>query len=192
MIRRAVARILLLTFICQHPAAMAAPVPVSGTADVARERESRATRSEPSEHTERATPPPKAAVTEGGDAPTGLLPLSLDLGAARRFNGFFFEGFTAPSSDIQGRLAAGSFVSLNHYSIASEIRPTAVGPSLVVGGELTFPEGRVYVGDIVVGGSALGLGQAVREGLGPNQHVYEFAPLPFDLERERERITGTS
>jgi len=86
-------------------------------------------------------------------------PVSLDLGVARHFNGFFFEGFTASSSDVEGRLAAGGSVSINNYSIASRLSQapreprwwwTATSP----------PQGRVYAGDIVVGGSAAGLGSA--------------------------------
>ncbi|MBN2266531.1 MAG: choice-of-anchor A family protein, partial [Candidatus Aminicenantes bacterium] len=134
-----------------------------------------------------SAPPSTAGLTVAS-----LLPVSLDLGAARRFNGFFFESFTASSSDIEGRLAAGGSVSINHYSIASKLSASASGASLVVGGDLTFPDGRVHGGDIVVGGSAAGLGPAVRNGLGPNQHVYEHAPLPFDFEQERERIERTS
>src|SRR5262245_3162043 len=130
MLRRAVARILLLTFVCQNPAVAAASAP--RPVDVARAPEPPARRSQPTEHPVRAATPPEATVSGSGDVP-GLLPLSLDLGAARRFNGFFFEGFSAPSSDIQGRLAAGSHVSLNHYSIGSGLLPTAAGPSLVVG-----------------------------------------------------------
>ncbi|MFI5007642.1 MAG: choice-of-anchor A family protein, partial [Solirubrobacterales bacterium] len=178
MSRRAIARIVLWSFLWQN----------MGVAGLVRPARAEARRPEATADAAAPTPAPQA--TDAGlDT---LLPLSLDLGAARRFGGFFFEAFSSTASDIQGRLAAGSHVNVNHYSIANKLSPAASGPSLVVGGDLTFPDGRVYSGDIVVAGSAAGLGQPVRAGLGSNQSVREFADLPFDFAQERARIEQTS
>lgn len=114
------------------------------------------------------------------------------LGIAADYNGFFFEGFSAQSSDVQGRLAAGGSVSINNYSIADQLPASFSGASLVVGGNLTFPSGRVYHGDIVVGGSAAGVGAAVLNGLGATQHLYDHAALPIDFAAERTRLTAES
>lgn len=110
------------------------------------------------------------------------------LGAAGGYNGFFAETFQAQSSDVEGRLAAGGNVSINHYSIADKLPATTTGGTLVVGGNLTFPSGRVYVGDILVRGSAAGVGAAVINGLGPNQRLVANATMPVDFTAEFTRL----
>jgi choice-of-anchor A domain-containing protein len=114
------------------------------------------------------------------------------LGAAAAYNGFFFAGYTAQSSDVQGRLAAGGNVSLNNYSIGDQLPGNFSGPSLIVGGDLTFPSGRVYRGDILVGGSAAGVGAPVVNGLGPDQRLIQNAPIPVDFAAERTRLIAES
>jgi choice-of-anchor A domain-containing protein len=114
------------------------------------------------------------------------------LGVAGQYNGFFFENYTAGSSDVQGRLAAGGNISLNNYSIGDQLPTSFAGASLLAGGNLQFPSGRVYVGDIVVGGSAAGVGAPVINGLGPNQHLLQNAVLPVDFAAERVRLTAES
>lgn len=114
------------------------------------------------------------------------------LGAAAAYNGFFFGGYSAQSSDVQGRLAAGGNVSINNYSIGDQLPGNFAGPSLVVGGDLTFPSGRVYRGDIVVGGSAAGVGAPVINGLGPNQRLLQNAPVSINFAAERTRLIAES
>jgi choice-of-anchor A domain-containing protein len=114
------------------------------------------------------------------------------LGVAGDYNAFVFENYTASSSDVQGRLAAGGNISLNNYSIGDQLPATFTGPSLVAGGNLQFPSGRVYYGDIVVGGSAAGVGSAVTNGLGPNQQLLQNAAVPIDFVVERARLTSES
>lgn len=89
------------------------------------------------------------------------------VGLGESFNVLVFEDFSAKSSDVQGRLAAGGNVSLSNYSVADQLknnRPGAAG-SLIVGGDLTFTSGRVEYGDILVGGSAKGVDSSVTWGL---------------------------
>ncbi|MFO1495868.1 MAG: choice-of-anchor A family protein [Lysobacterales bacterium] len=114
------------------------------------------------------------------------------LGVASSYNGFFFGNYSAASSDVQGRLAAGGHISLNNYSIGDQLPAGFTGPSLVAGGNLTFPSGRAYRGDIVVGGSAAGVGSAVTNGLGPDQHLYQNAAVPIDFAAERTRLLAES
>ncbi len=114
------------------------------------------------------------------------------LGAAGDYNGFFFDSYTALSSDVQGRLAAGGNVSLNNYSIADQLPTDFSGTSLLVGGNLIFPSGRVYRGDIVIGGSGAGVGAPVINGLGPNQRLIQNAPMPIDFAAERTRLIAES
>jgi|GEM_PF-1022227 len=127
-----------------------------------------------------------------GNETDGFLPVSLDLGVARSFNGFFLESFTATSSDAEGRLGAGGDISINSYSIADKLQAVAPGVTLLAGGELDFPSGRVYRGDILVGGGAAGLGEPVLQGLTPDQSVFELADLPFDFLEEFERLNHVS
>ncbi len=134
--------------------------------------------------------------THEGDAPqsavTDLLPLALELGQARRFNGFFLESFESTGSGAGGRLAAGGHVTIADYVIAENLSDLAEGASLIVGGDLVFPEGQVKRGDILVAGSADGLGQAVIDSLGEDQSWSDQAELPFDFHAEFVRIRRTS
>ena len=88
----------------------------------------------------------------------------IDLSVAGNYNTFIFDDFTAPSSDTEGRLAVGGNANLANYSVGDKLSPSD-DPVLVVGGDLTFTNGRVYHGDVMVGGSAANVDQSVRWGL---------------------------
>ena len=45
---------------------------------------------------------------------------AIDLGPVSPYNAFVFEEFSAPSSDVEGRLAAGGNVSINNYSVGDK------------------------------------------------------------------------
>jgi choice-of-anchor A domain-containing protein len=114
------------------------------------------------------------------------------LGVAGQYNGFFFGDFVAGSSDVQGRLAAGGQIRLNHYSIGDQLPADFRGPSLLAYGDISFPSGRVYRGDIVAGGSVAGVGSAVVNGLGAGQSIRGGAVMPVDFAAERIRLIGES
>jgi len=116
----------------------------------------------------------------------------IDLGPAAPYNGFFFEHFTAQSSDVQGRLAIGQDGSLNHYSVGDQLDPENAGDVLVVGGNLAFPSGRVYFGNIVVGGQADGVGQPVIYGLAPGATLQAGAPVPVDFQAAAQQLIQLS
>ena len=80
----------------------------------------------------------------------------LSLGVAGDYNTFIFNNFTA-TSDTQGRLAVGGNMNVSGYSVGDQL-PANSGDVLVVGGDLTYSSGRVYNGDVVVGGSYTGPG----------------------------------
>lgn len=132
------------------------------------------------------------ALGDTGTIDSPSLQIAIELGEARRFNGFFLETFSAESSDVQGRLAAGGDVTISHYSIGDRLQDSVVGASLVVGGDLTFPSGRVFHGDILVAGSAAGVGDAVINGLADDQALTEGTELSFDFERQFEILRRTS
>lgn len=81
----------------------------------------------------------------------------IDLGAAKNYNAFIHKDFSATSSDVEGRMAAGGDVSISNYSVnikhGSQLyADTSSSPALVVGGDLNFTSGQV-AGDVFVGGN---------------------------------------
>ncbi len=118
-------------------------------------------------------------------------------GALGEFNVLTFGDFTAPSSDVEGRLYAGGNVSLSNYSVGATLSGGLVGgDTLVVGGDLTFVSGSVNNGNAVVGGSAAGVDSSVRWGLINSGYTLTenvgAAGLPVDFTAEQVRLQTTS
>lgn len=88
----------------------------------------------------------------------------IDLSVAGNYNTFIFDDFNAPSSDTEGRLAVGGNAVLANYSVGDKLT-SSDDPVLVVGGDLTYKSGRVYNGDVMVGGSTGNVDQSVLYGL---------------------------
>ncbi len=113
------------------------------------------------------------------------------LGTAGEFNTFIFGDY-ACTSDAEGRVAVGGNMRVGSYSVADKLTPAEVAKynsdMLIVGGNLTFTSGRVYYGNIIVGGSA-SLGHAnVADG-----SVFEgVAPLPVDFAAEEAYLKALS
>jgi choice-of-anchor A domain-containing protein len=81
----------------------------------------------------------------------------IHLGAATDYNAFIRNDFSATSSDVEGRVAAGGNVDISSYSVNIKgstqlYSDTSRFPALVVGGDLSFNSGQV-AGDVHVGGS---------------------------------------
>jgi len=113
------------------------------------------------------------------------------------FNVLTFGDFSAPSSDVEGRLYAGGNVSLSSYSVGDKLQGGLVGgDTLVVGGDLSFTSGAVYHGNVRVGGSAAGVDSGVRWGLVNNGHALTdtlgAAGLPVDFAAEQARLSTFS
>jgi choice-of-anchor A domain-containing protein len=66
-----------------------------------------------------------------------------DLGVAGQFNLFAGGNFSAQNGDIQGPLAAGGNVSLQHFTVDSANDPAVKGAELVAGGNLSFTNGSI-------------------------------------------------
>jgi choice-of-anchor A domain-containing protein len=121
-------------------------------------------------------------------SPAGhAIPALPDLGIAGRFNAFILEDMHGWHSDVEGRLAVGGNLSLEHYSIGLQLPDSRGGrDDLIVGGDATFQHGRLYSGNAVVGG---------HNGIHPENvgfyngddpstvsgSVRQGAPLDFDL-----------
>ncbi|MDO8845183.1 choice-of-anchor A family protein [Methylicorpusculum sp.] len=78
----------------------------------------------------------------------------LDLGQAGGFNAFILGDMTGYGSDVEGRLAVGGNLKLNHFSVAMELSSAwDQQDTLVVGGNLEYTNGRVYHGNARIGGT---------------------------------------
>lgn len=113
------------------------------------------------------------------------------------FNVLTFGDFTAPTSDVEGRLYAGGNVSLSSYSVGDKLQGGLVGgDTLVVGGDLTFSSGAVYNGNISVGGSAAGVAGNVLSGTTNAGYTLTdnlgAAGLPVNFAAEQARLSGIS
>jgi choice-of-anchor A domain-containing protein/uncharacterized repeat protein (TIGR01451 family) len=86
---------------------------------------------------------------------TPALNSSVNLGPAKDFNLFVLENFSAPSSDVEGKMAVGKNASMQGYSVGDKLPVSNYGTEdvLVVGGNLTFTSGSVYNGNILYGKS---------------------------------------
>ncbi len=79
---------------------------------------------------------------------------AFDLGFAKSFNLFLFGDLYQPSSDTEGKVAAGGNVSLSNYSVGYLLENSnGLVDALVVGGHLQFETGAVYGGNAVYGTS---------------------------------------
>ncbi|MGZ5000969.1 MAG: choice-of-anchor A family protein [Methylomonas sp.] len=81
--------------------------------------------------------------------------LSLDLGIAGQFNAFVLGDMSASHSDVEGRLAVGGNLTLDHYAVGMQLDNShGTRDDLVVGGDLSFSDGRIYNGNARSGGAA--------------------------------------
>ena len=102
---------------------------------------------------------------------------SASLGVAGNYNAFIFGNFTG-TSDTEGRLAIGGNGEFWHYSVGDKLPANNTGDVLVVGGDLHYRNGRVYYGDIRVGGKANVPGY-----MHQTNNIYSNAAMPFDFNR---------
>ncbi|MGQ0800578.1 MAG: Ig-like domain-containing protein, partial [Pseudomarimonas sp.] len=114
------------------------------------------------------------------------------LGQAQDFNALVFGNFSAQSSDVEGRIAVGGNLSINHYSLADKLTAANAGTSVLVGGNFSFPSGRIYFGNTLVAGSAGAVGAPVRNGLSAAQSIRDGVTLPIDFVAEKSRQLALS
>ncbi|MGJ8691594.1 MAG: choice-of-anchor A family protein [Thalassotalea sp.] len=112
----------------------------------------------------------------------------VNLGAASNYNAFIQQNFSATSSDVEGRLAAGGTVDISNYSVNIKAgdqlySDTSEQPALVVGGDLNLSSGQI-AGDVYVGGNytststgTITNGTATIGGVSPVDFAAEFANL---------------
>jgi len=123
----------------------------------------------------------KIAVTSASTVLGATAALSLSIpaqaaliGPAEGFNVFAFEDIDL-SSDAHGRVAAGGDAKLTDFGTATMLPAAGAGDTLVVGGDLNYNGGQVFVGDVVVAG------EATLTNVGPeNLTVRQGNPIDFD------------
>ncbi|GAK58510.1 von Willebrand factor type A domain protein [Candidatus Vecturithrix granuli] len=116
------------------------------------------------------------------------------LGTAGEFNTFIFGDY-ACTSDAEGRVAVGGNMTVSSYSVADKLTPAEVAKyvdTLIVGGNLTFTNGRVYYGNILVGGSAAGVSSSVISGLAAGAQLIAGEPVPIDFTAEKTYLRSLS
>ena len=108
------------------------------------------------------------------------------LGTAGEFNTFIFGDY-ACTSDAEGRVAVGGDMVVSSYSVAYKLADQSGQDMLIVGGDLEFA-GRVYYGNIVVGGSATYGNEDPAEGTATDG----IDPLPVDFAAEEAYLKALS
>lgn len=77
-----------------------------------------------------------------------------DLGIAGKFNAFILGDMQGYHSDVEGRLAVGGNLTLEHYAVGMQLSNSrGARDDLVVGGSADFQHGRMYSGNAVIGGT---------------------------------------
>lgn len=126
-------------------------------------------------------------MTTGGNA----FAASIDLMTAGKYNTFIFNNFSG-SSDTQGSLAVGGNATLHSYSVGDQLNSGYTGDSLVVGGNLNYSDGRVYYGNISVGGNA-NVSSSVTNGLSSSQSLSQgVSNLSVDFASEEKYLKNLS
>jgi choice-of-anchor A domain-containing protein len=119
-----------------------------------------------------------------GTAGASALPLGDD-------NVMVWGNFSATSSDVQGRLAAGGNVNINHYSVGDQLLASLRGgATITAGGNVNFPSGTVYYGNVVAGGNITG--NAATRWLQSPYHAYANTAPAVDFDAQRASMTQLS
>jgi choice-of-anchor A domain-containing protein len=112
----------------------------------------------------------------------------VNLGAASDYNVFIHQDFSATSSDVEGRLAAGGVLSISSYSVNIKdgtqlYADTGLYPAVVTGGDLVFSNGQI-AGNVYVGGNYTPISSASIT----NGTVTVGGPSPIDFDIEFEKL----
>lgn len=104
------------------------------------------------------------------------------------YSALVFEDFTSPHSANMGPLAIGNNADLNGYSIMyDDIDFPAEDYSLIVGGDLSYKNGRVYQGSIIVNGDISKVSKNIYLGLADDATIKGSSELPIDFKQLKTR-----
>jgi len=130
------------------------------------------------------TPDDSSTPEDETTTPTAQEVLLEGLGVAQSFNAFFCDDFNSQYSDSHGKIAAGGDVSLNGYGVASRLASQPDNATLVVGGDLSYVQGKLFVGSALVGGSTNNVNQSVVYGLENGASIQQGATSSIDFDDE--------
>lgn len=123
----------------------------------------------------------------------------MDLGIASNYNVFILGDMSHQYADVEGRLAVGGNLTLEHYALGMLLDAGADHTdTLVVGGTLSFSNGRVYHGNVVHGDGAdvqqvglyAGENPAEAAGILRQGNPIDFNAAAIELE-QRSRTLGS-
>lgn len=103
------------------------------------------------------------------------------------YSALVFGNFSSPHSASMGPLAIGNDASLNGYSIMyDDVDFPATNYSLIVGGNLSYKNGRVYQGSIIAHGDISKVSENIYLGLVNNAAIEGNATLPIDFQQLKQ------
>src|SRR5690606_21600502 len=83
-------------------------------------------------------------------------------------------------------------LSLQNFSVGDKLDPGKLHDVVTVGGNVTFPSGRIYYGNLHAAGSVTGVGDAVRFGMAPGAVISGNTDIPINFTGEREYLQELS
>ena len=128
--------------------------------------------------------------TKSSSLPAGVQPMPL--GAPSRFNAFAIDDYTSLASSIDGTLAVGGNLSLDSFGVGDKLDPATLHTVVTVGGDVTFPQGRIFNGSLLAAGSITDVSQTVIDGLAAGAGVLGEQPLGIQFDAEARFLQGVS
>ncbi|WP_339066203.1 putative Ig domain-containing protein [Teredinibacter turnerae] len=108
------------------------------------------------------------------------------------FNAFIGNEFSAVSSDVQGKLAAGGNITLASYGVSSVYRAEPQEDVLISGGNIQYQNGQIFAGSVLAAGSTAGIGSEVLSAMPLGSHVLPNSNLPFSFYDEFQALQDFS
>ena len=110
------------------------------------------------------------------------------LNVSKDFNVLVFQDFSAPSSDVEGRLAAGRNINIANYSVGATLTSDPTRFDVIAGGNVNFASGDVPHGGIAYGGTFSGSASSLSP---PVQNNFlSFTAAEVQLEGISDSLAG--
>lgn len=107
--------------------------------------------------------------------------------SAAAYDAFVFANFTAQSSEVEGRLAAGNNINIKRYKIAQQLTAETAGDVLVSGGDINFAHEQAYYGNILASGDA-NIGQTVIDNMYPETQILGNTQIPINFTESYQQL----
>lgn len=107
---------------------------------------------------------------------------TIELEQASQFNLVVFEDFAPPRySSFTNAIAVGGDMAVNDYGFAAEVPADSPSISAYIGGDFSYQQGRIFGGSVLVGGTAQGVVQSVRNTLSDDQLIVDDVDVGIDF-----------